>query len=133
MKLWIGSAPARLLARVAPDRAVERRRGLEGGVRDEVAGRRAATLERVEQPEPVAHLVGAGVPFAVQLQRATRQAAVVDDDAVEEPRQPAILRREVRGEVGPAEQELSEGGAVEVQRPRVALVQRLLHLHLFAA
>src|SRR5688572_25388597 len=58
-------------ARIATDRATERRRLLRGRVADEVAVAVTATLERVIEAHPVAGLVGAGVAEVVRRRRAT--------------------------------------------------------------
>ena len=63
--------------------AVEGRRCLGSRVGDVVAGALAAALERVQQVEPVAHLVGRRVAQAVVAPVAAGQRAEVDHDAVE--------------------------------------------------
>ncbi len=100
------------------------------------------------QLQPVAELVGEGVPLVVRAGREhplvaigvavdDRQGPEVDDHTVEVAVQRPVLRRgrvgEVGREVGPPEQRLAERGGVDVEDAGVAAVQLLLHRDLLAA
>jgi hypothetical protein len=86
MKLWIGSRPGLrgAGAGIAADRTEESRAELGGSVGDLIPLRAAFAVEGVEEREPVADFVRAGVTLAVDLERAAGERAVVEHDAVED-------------------------------------------------
>lgn len=81
-------------ARIATDGAAGGRRGLGRGIGDGVTGTGAAALEGVEQTEPVADLVGAGVAEVVVGGSTAGGAAEQDAAAV------LVEGRAARGDSG---------------------------------
>ena len=113
-----------LRAGVEADRASERGFGLVRRVEDVVARAHAAVVERVQQEQPVTHLVGRRVTLVVRHYVSAGKRAREHDDTV----QRGVLGLAIR-DVRPTQEQVRKlGDDVQVQRFRATAVEGALGL-----